>query len=237
MSILHNALLNTGPIIERILPAQPCILCGSMSRDGLWCAACDQTLPYLGKARCPACALPTPHGEICGHCLHHPPQFTRTSAVFAYAFPLDKLIQAMKYREQLALANQFASKLAQHIAPGALPDVLLPMPLHPDKLRERGFNQAQLLAGKLARQLELKVWPEACRRVRDTPPQSMLPWRARKKNMHRAFRCTSDLTGMHVALVDDVLTSGASLNALAEAVQQCGAAQISAWVVARTIKK
>lgn len=208
-----------------------------MSRDGLWCAACDHTLPYLDQARCSVCALPTPHGAVCGHCLQHPPRFTRTSTVFAYAFPLDKLIQAMKYREQLALANQFATKLAQRISPDTLPDILLPMPLHPSKLRERGFNQAQLLANKLANELHLEVWPEVCQRVRDTPSQSTLPWQARKKNMHRAFRCTADLTGMHVALVDDVLTSGASLNALAEAAQKCGAAEISAWVVARTIRK
>lgn len=235
LSILRNQKLNIGSIIERFLPAQPCVLCGSMSRDGLWCGICDSSLPYLGASRCPMCALPTPHGEVCGHCLQHPPLFGRASAVFAYTFPLDKLIQAMKYREQLALASQFAEKLAQRITPDARPDVLLPMPLHPNKLRERGFNQSQLLASKLAHQLHLDVWPEACQRVRDTPPQSTLPWQERKKNVLRAFRCTADLTGKHVALVDDVLTSGASLNALAEAVQKRGASSISVWVVARTL--
>lgn len=237
LSILRNTKLNISPIIKRLLPAQPCVLCGSMSRYGLWCNPCDLALPYLGAACCPVCALPTPHGEICGHCLQHPPLFSRASAVFAYSFPLDKLIQAMKYREQLALASQFADKLAQRIAPNTLPDVLLPMPLHPSKLRERGFNQSQLLAEKLAHQLHLDVLPEACQRVRDTPPQSTLPWQERKKNVHQAFCCAADLTGKHVALIDDVLTSGASLNALAEAVQERGANTISVWVVARTIKK
>lgn len=237
MSILRRSWLNISAIIERTLPAQPCVLCGSMSHDGLWCHACDCTLPYLDVAHCPVCALPTPHGEICGHCLNHPPRFTRTSAVFSYAFPLDKLIHALKYGEQLALAQAFSEKLAQRIGRAALPDYVIPMPLHPAKLRERGFNQSLLLAATVARRLDLKLLHDACQRVRDTPPQSVLPWKERKKNMRNAFRCDMDLIGKRIALVDDVLTTGASLNALAEAVRKRGAVEINAWVVARTTRK
>lgn len=204
-----------------------------MSPDGLWCAACNRALPYLGTAHCPSCALPTPAGETCGRCLRQPPLFTRTTAVFGYGFPLDKLIQAMKYGEQLALAHAFAGKLARRI--DSLPDCVIPMPLHPAKLRERGFNQSQLIAANVARELDLELLTHACRRVRDTPPQSALPWKERKKNMRGAFCCDMDLTGRRVALVDDVLTTGASLNALAEAVRKSGAAEIDAWVVARTL--
>jgi len=217
------------------MPAQPCVLCGSMNRAGLWCVACDSTLPYLNMPHCPVCALPTPTGKVCGHCLSHPPLFTHTTAVFGYAFPLDKLIQAMKYGEQLALASAFAGKLAQHIDQAALPDYVIPMPLHPAKLRERGFNQSLLLAAKIMSMHSLKLLPDACQRVRDTPPQSALPWKERKKNIRNAFRCDIDLTGKRIALVDDVLTTGASLNALAEAVQLRGAKEISTWVVARTL--
>ena len=206
-----------------------------MSRDGLWCTACDGALPYLDAAYCPICALPAPTGEVCGQCLTHPPLFARTTAVFGYAFPLDKLIQSMKYGEQLALAHAFAEKLICRIDKNSLPDCVIPMPLHPTKLRERGFNQSQLLAAKIARELDLELLPNACRRVRDTLPQSALPWKERKKNVRDAFCCDVDLTGRHVVLVDDVLTTGASLNALAGAVQKCGAAEISAWVVARTL--
>ena len=206
-----------------------------MSHAGLWCEACDAALPYLGEPHCPVCALPTPAGEVCGHCLKDPPLFIRTTAVFGYAFPLDKLIQAMKYGEQLALANAFAEKLALRVNHSDLPDYIIPMPLHPAKLRERGFNQSLLLAAKTARELGIELLPNACQRVRDTPPQSALPWKERKKNMRDAFRCDVDLTGRHVALVDDVLTTGASLNALAGAVQKRGASGISAWVVARTL--
>ncbi len=206
-----------------------------MSHDGLWCAACDNTLPYLDMPHCPVCALPTPTGEVCGQCLKHPPLFGRTTAVFGYAFPLDKLIQAMKYGEQLALASAFVEKLMFGVDQNDLPDCIIPMPLHPAKLRKRGFNQSLLLSAKIARELSIGLQPNACQRVRDTPPQSALPWKERKKNMRDAFRCDADLTGKHVALVDDVLTTGASLNALAEAVQKRGASGISAWVVARTL--
>jgi len=199
--------------------------------------ACDRALPYLDVAYCPTCALPTPSGEVCGQCLGHPPLFARTTAVFGYAFPLDKLIHAMKYGEQLALAHAFAEKLAQRVDRSSLPDCIIPMPLHPAKLRERGFNQSQLLAAKIARELGLELLSNVCRRVRNTPPQSALPWKERKKNVRGAFCCDANLTGKHVALVDDVLTTGASLNALAEAVQKCGASRISAWVVARTLPR
>jgi len=206
-----------------------------MSHDGLWCGACDAALPYLDAPHCPVCALPIPSGEVCGHCLTDPPLFTRTTAAFGYSFPLDKLIQALKYGEQLALANAFAEKLALRIDRNSLPDCIIPMPLHPAKLRERGFNQSALLAATLARKLNLELLANACQRVRDTPPQSALPWKERRKNVRNAFCCDKDLTGKRVALVDDVLTTGASLNALAEAVQKRGASEIHAWVVARTL--
>lgn len=206
-----------------------------MSRDGSWCKACDAVLPYFNATYCPVCALPTPTGEVCGHCMTNPPLFSRTIAVFGYAFPLDKLIQGMKYGEQLALAHAFAKKLLPRIDPCNLPDFVIAMPLHPAKLRERGFNQSVLIAATVARDLKLELLPNACRRVRDTPPQSSLPWKERKKNVRNAFCCDMDLTGKRIALVDDVLTTGASLNALADVAHKRGAVEVSAWVVARTL--
>lgn len=206
-----------------------------MSDDGLWCGDCDAALPYLEAPHCPVCALPTPSGEVCGYCLQYPPLYSRTTAVFGYAFPLDKLVQAMKYGEQLALATAFAEKLALQVNQSDLPDCVIPMPLHPAKLRERGFNQSLLLAATVARKLKIELLPNTCQRVRDTPPQSALPWKERKKNVRNAFRCDRDLAGRRVALVDDVMTTGASLNALAEAVQKGNSGEISAWVVARTL--
>ncbi len=206
-----------------------------MSRDGMWCRACDASLPYLDAPHCPICALPTPSGEVCGHCLKDTPLFTLTTAVFAYSYPLDKLVLAMKYGEQLALANAFAEKLALRIGRNDLPDCIIPMPLHPARLRGRGFNQSALLASTVARRLGVDVLTTGCERVRDTPAQSSLPWKERRKNVRNAFRCNVDLSEKRVALVDDVLTTGASLNALANSVKKSGASEVHAWVVARTL--
>jgi len=203
--------------------------------DGMWCFACDAALPYLEVPHCPVCALPTVAGEVCGHCLAHPPSFSNTVAVYGYAFPLDRMILAMKYREHLALAHAFAKKLLPRIDRRDLPDCIVAMPLHPHKLRERGFNQSQLLASTIARELQIELLGDACRRIRDTPPQSALPWKERKNNVRNAFCCDTDLHGKSVALVDDVLTTGSSLSALAGAMQQRGAGTISAWVIARTL--
>ncbi|MDD2722143.1 MAG: ComF family protein [Gallionella sp.] len=235
MSIFSPAGLNISAKIRQLLPAQPCVLCGAMSHHALWCEACDAALPYHDMPHCPLCALPTPQGETCGHCLKKPPAFDRAVAAFSYRFPLDKLIQAMKYGEQLNLSSIFAEKLLQRMDTAHLPDCILPMPLHPAKLGRRGFNQSQLLAARLAKDLGIPLLTHACQRLRDTPSQSSLPWKARTSNVRGAFQCDTDLSGLHIALVDDVLTTGASLNALSLAARKRGAAEISVWVVARTL--
>lgn len=236
LSIFNKPKLNNSAIFKQLLPAQPCVLCGSMSHGGLWCGACDAAMPYLDMPHCPICSQPTPQGELCGHCLKKPPLFTRTVAAFTYSFPVDQLIQAMKYQEQLALAQIFSEKLSQRIDKTKLPDYLIPMPLHPAKLKSRGFNQAQLIAALLAKSLDLSLLTHACHRLRDTPSQTSLPWKERSKNVRGAFGCDVDLSEKHIALVDDVLTTGTSLNALADVVQKQGAREISAWVVARAVR-
>mgnify|MGYP005813822115 CR=1 FL=1 len=233
MSILTDKFLNIGSIIEQISPAQPCLLCGAFSHDGPWCKACDASLPYLDAACCPQCALPTLHGAICGRCLKHKWQFDRTVAVFAYAFPLDKLVQALKFGERLLLAESLAKRLAMRVV--VRPDCIAPMPLHAARTRERGFNQSLELARCIAHRLGIPLLPHACERVRDTPPQSALAWKDRKRNVRKAFACTQDFSGKHVAVVDDVMTSGASLHEVATALRRAGACEVSAWVVARTL--
>ncbi len=153
--------------------------------------------------------------------------------MFAYAHPLDKLVQALKYGERLSLANSLADSLARRVLRS--PDYVIPMPLHPLRLRERGFNQSLELARRIAGRLGIPILPDACRRVRDTPPQSALAWKERGSNVRRAFDCESDLSGKHIAVVDDVMTSGATLNEVAIALRKAGASEVSAWVVARTV--
>ena len=233
MSILTGNFLNIRTKLWQALPAQPCLLCGTFNHNGAWCKACDSSLPYLTAPHCPLCALPTLNGDICGRCLKRKPQFDRTLAVFAYSFPLDKLVQALKFGERLMLVDGLADSLAQRVE--VRPDCIIAMPLHPSRLRERGFNQSTELARRVANILNIPLLPHACQRVRDTPPQSALKWKERGKNMRKAFICTQDLSGKHVAVVDDVMTSGASLNEVAVALRSAGAHEVSAWVIARTL--
>jgi ComF family protein len=174
-------------------------------------------------------------GSVCGECLRHLPPFDHTVAAYRYAFPLDKLIQALKFRDRLILINYFADAIAQRVS--TRPDCLIALPLHPQRLRERGFNQSQLLANRISNQLKIPLLPDACERIRNTTPQSLLPWKERDKNMRQAFSCKPDagIHGKHVAVVDDVMTTGASLGELARALKQAGASEVSAWVVARAL--
>lgn len=235
MSILSHRQFDIGLKILRLLPAQPCLLCGAASHAGLCCEACTAELPHLKGAHCPVCALPTPNGSVCGECLRQHPFFDHTVAAFSYDFPVDKLIQALKFREQLILVDYLADALAQRIT--IEPNSIVAMPLHPDRLRERGFNQSQLLARRLSRCLDVPLLADVCTRVRNTPPQSSLPWKERDKNMRQAFACkdSNDVRGKHVAIVDDVMTTGASTGELARALKQAGAREVSVWVVARTM--
>ena len=233
MSKLRRVLLNISSKFKQLLPTQPCLLCGAPSQGDVWCDACDDSLPYLGPAHCPVCALPTLHAAVCGHCLRHPPHFKRTVAVYAYAFPLDKLVLGLKYGEKFLLAQSLGNRLSQCVS--VRPDCLIAMPLHPARLRERGFNQSLLLAHQLGQQLNLPLLTSACWRLRNTPSQSTLPWKQRNKNIRKAFGCSAEVAGKHVAVVDDVMTTGATLNELALTLINAGASEVSAWVVARTL--
>lgn len=197
------------------------------------CPGCLADLPRLATPRCPVCALPTAMGEICGGCLKHPPAFDSTRAVYRYAYPLDALLQHYKYGQGLHLADFLAGQLAGQITDR--PDLILPMPLHPRRLQERGYNQAGEIAKRLARRLDLPVSLTACTRAKDAPPQASLPLKERRKNIRGAFECDADLAGKRIALIDDVMTTGASLSELAKTVKQAGAVEVQAWVVARTL--
>ncbi len=232
--IIRHALNNCMHFVQSRIP-QPCLLCGARVAGALLCPGCEADLPRLAGARCPVCALPTPLGEVCGGCLRRPPAYDATHAAFRYAFPLDALVQRLKYGGGLALADWFAARLAEALREAPRPDLILPMPLHPKRLRERGYNQAAEIAKRLAARLDLPLGLTACRRVRDAAPQTGLPLKERRRNIRGAFHCDLDLTGRRVALLDDVMTSGASLDELARAARKAGAAEVSAWAVARTL--
>lgn len=227
----------TRRLVAALLPQQ-CFLCGQASGDAPLCEPCRQALPVLPESFCPRCALPTPSASICGRCLTQEPHFDATLACYRYDFPVDKLVQALKYSHRLALANFFAAALAsqQRIATGTLADAILPLPLSRQRLRQRGFNQAAEIARPLARQLKLPLLLDACQRPIDTPPQASLPWQARRKNIRGAFECSVDLSGKSLIVVDDVMTTGATLDEFARTLKKHGAARVTNWVVARTLK-
>jgi ComF family protein len=191
-------------------------------------------LPWLPAQHCPQCAIPTTGGHVCGACLSKPPRFDAVSAAFVYDWPLAPLIQQYKYAGNLALAQLFAHALETKIT-GAV-DLIIPMPLGPARLSERGFNQALEIARIVGRMRKIDVSPTACRRVRESAPQATLPWKERARNIRGAFVCDTDLRGTRVAIIDDVLTTGATLNELARNLRKAGAIGIQGWVVARTVK-
>lgn len=232
--MLHRVIgASAAALRARVLP-QDCRLCGLPSGDALLCAGCRDELPHLPVAHCPVCALPVPTADVCGRCLRHPPAFDATLAVWAYAEPVDMLIHALKFHAQLPLAGWFARALHALDLPPA--DLLLAMPLHPRRLAARGFNQSVEIARALARLAEMRF--DACGLVRhhDTPPQRDLAWSQRRRNVRGAFAVRVPVAGLHVAVVDDVLTTGASLHEVAHVLKVAGARTVTNLVLARTPK-
>jgi ComF family protein len=184
--------------------------------------------------RCPVCAAPDPTGELCGRCLRSPPQFDRVVAPFSYEFPATVLIQSLKYRGVLACARPLAAGLTDRLEKEPYPDLIIPMPLARTRLATRGFNQAMEISRCLAAEFGVHVTPDACRRTREGTPQAVLPWKERASNVRNAFSCEFDVSGKSVAVVDDVLTTGATLNELARTLKRHGAREVVGWIVART---
>lgn len=211
-------------------------MCGAASGDQLLCKPCTADLPRLPTLRCPTCALPTPQGETCGACLAEPPYFDATMACFSYEFPVDRLIQALKYQHRLLVADFLSHALSHSVSSTEQMGLLLALPLSVQRMRERGFNQAVELARPLAAHLGVPLLIDGYRRTVDTQPQTTLPWKERQKNIQGAFECGTDLTGKHVAVVDDVMTTGATLNEFARTLKKHGAARVTNWVIARALR-
>ncbi|MBU1225179.1 MAG: ComF family protein [Gammaproteobacteria bacterium] len=225
--------MNIRLLFNRVVPPA-CLLCGARSTRSL-CPGCLADLPWHRQPQCPQCALPTPDGQLCGACLQHPPAFDRTQAALTYAFPLDQMIPRLKYHGQLAIAPVLGECLAQALEHAPRPDRLIAMPLHAARIRERGFNHATEIARSVARQLGLPLDLDSCRRTRDTPPQMGLKYDARRRNVRGAFSCSGEVQEQRIALIDDVMTTGTSLDELAATLKLAGALEVSCWVVARTL--
>jgi ComF family protein len=224
-------------MLERLLLPPTCLLCGATGRGGLdLCAGCASDLPRNITA-CPRCAEPLPTGWTgpCDRCRAQAPHFDRAFVPFRYQPPLDFLITRLKFGGRLSharlLGELFAAALAERGGP--LPDCIVPAPLHPRRLRERGFNQALELARPAARRFRIPLRAEGLRRVRDTPPQLGLDARQRQINPLGAFALGAPLPGTRVALLDDVVTTASTIGECARVLRAGGAADVEIWAIGR----
>jgi ComF family protein len=225
-----------------------CALCGNSSQSTL-CAACDAHYWNEARLRCTVCAVPLVGGRRaaasryrCDDCADAPPSFDATLTLADYRAPLDLLARGLKFRARTALGDEFAARLARTFAdacgdtPGERPDVVAPVPLSRRRLIERGYNQAWQIAKPLARALQVRADATLVRRIAHTSPQSRLDRDTRRRNVAGAFTVTKPVRGLHVAVVDDVMTSGATLDALAHTLKTAGAARVTNFVALRTPK-
>jgi len=193
-------------------------------------------MPRIAPA-CLRCALPLEGvpGLICGHCQKQPPAFDRTVAAFAYRFPLNQLIPLIKYHGQTGQLGWLADSLADHLQHGCdqLPEVLIPVPLAASRLRRRGYNQAALLASRLAKHLGLTTDLGSLSKPRETAHQMELRGKARRRNLNGAFLWQGPASS-HVALIDDVLTTGTTVNEISRLLKKAGVRRVDIWVLART---
>jgi ComF family protein len=180
------------------------------------------------------CAVPLARRGTCGACNKRAPDFDAVTACFQYRFPLDRLVQRFKYAGDLALGHWLGERLAERVRGCERPDLIIAPPSTTIRLRERGFNPALEMAKVVARSLEIPCVLEGLVRIRDTTPQEGLGREARARNLEGAMHCILPLAGMSVALVDDVMTTGATANAAARVLKRAGAARVSVWVAART---
>ncbi|MGP0172196.1 ComF family protein [Pseudomonas sp. NCHU5208] len=205
------------------------------------CTACEAELPWLGS-HCQVCALPLPaQGMICGACQKKPPAFARVEAPWRYAFPVDNLITRFKHQGQWPFGRLLGELLAEHLQHAydeglPRPQALLAVPLARKRERQRGFNQARMLADWLSRALQIPAHDDWLLRTQDTPAQQGLDAATRKRNLRQAFQVVdaTKIAGQHLALVDDVLTTGATANTLARLLLRAGAARVDVYCLART---
>jgi len=229
-----------GSIIQTLLP-YTCLLCnGASDQKRDLCRPCQKDLPAYHNG-CPRCGvhLNTPNNTLpCGRCLNQPPPFHATHILFYYEPPVTHLLTRLKFHHHLTVARMLSEIFYDQIHNNwyrnkPYPDFLLPVPLHPDRLKERGYNQTLEIARPLAKRLHLPLWPDACIRTRPTLPQTTLSAKARRHNVQNAFQITRALRGAHLAIIEDVITTGSTLTSLCRTLIRSGARRIDIWCAAR----
>jgi ComF family protein len=223
-------------LIHRLFPAT-CLLCldpGQPPRLDL-CRDCEADLPRAARG-CAFCAAPVAQGSIvCAACLSRRPAFDGAFAPYRYEFPLVELIHRLKYGGQVAIARILGMLLARRLAERGAPavDAVVPVPLHPSREARRGYNQAGEIARFAAEILGLPVAGRLAMRVRATEEQAALPAIVRRVNVSGAFAVREGPVPPAVAIVDDVLTTGSTADALAKELKRAGCRRVEVWAVAR----
>lgn len=229
--------------LTSVLLPNLCVICGETSQDpSQLCLLCLQKMPILAN-NCPQCALNLPPSTShipCGVCLTNPPPFERTFALSSYDGIVAHLVSRLKFNHDLSLAQSLGQLLLKQIKQSwylgkALPDLLLPMPLHRSRLRERGFNQAIEIAKPLIKELKLPLDRVGTQRVKATAAQSSLAAHDRRRNVAQAFAAYRNYNGLTIALLDDVVTTGHTITACSHALKQAGAKAIHVWCCARSM--
>jgi len=220
---------------------QNCLMCAASTSELSLCERCIDSLNLAPSPSCPQCGLTT-QGEHCGQCLKSTPAYDTTKALFSYTFPTSAILQHYKYNNALFLSQTFGALFSEQIATNNQYkeiDLIIAMPLHADRIKERGFNQSLEIAKTMAKQLSIPLDKTSCMRIKNTAPQASLPLKARLKNMRGAFQINmrDNIKGKRIAIVDDVMTTGASLNELAKILKKAGATHVECWVVARALQK
>lgn len=217
---------------------QVCQLCGSRTPTEIaLCQSCWQLLPWHPPEACLGCGklLPTtPGNQHCSACVTTPPPYTQLIGALSYTTPISRLILDLKFQHRLEHASLLATLLAARISQYpdiTLPDCIIPIPLHPSRTRERGFNQALEIAKPLSKALNIPIARHSCTRHKATSAQTSLSAKQRLTNLENAFRVRS-LPGQHIAILDDVYTTGATATTLAHALKQAGAKRVDIWACA-----
>ncbi len=217
-----------------VLPLR-CLLCGDAGAAGLdLCAACADELPR-NRSCCARCALPLAvPAQLCGECLRRPPPWDAAWAPFRYGWPLDRLESRYKFGRDLAAGRVLATLWQREPRPVELPQLFVPVPLHRHRLRQRGYNQALELAVPLARALAIPLHRDALQRLRHTDAQTELDAVHRRRNVRGAFALRQGIAlPAHVALLDDVMTTGATLAECARVLKRAGVQRVDVWALAR----
>lgn len=225
-------------VVGWLLPSR-CAACSATcstqgaDESGL-CHQCHTDLPGLQNG-CTTCSRPleTSNPVVCGRCQQNPPSYDHTIAPFLYKEPISQLITGLKFSARLAHAQVLARLFVDTLNNNDTPELIIPMPLHSKRLRERGFNQSLEIARLISRSINVPINTDACIRIRDTAPQSTLPAKEKKGNVKNAFAINKPINAKHVAIIDDVMTSGHTANELASALKDHGIGRVDVWVMAR----